>query len=108
MSFGTRLRELREERNITQRALADVLGVSPRMVSFYESGAHFPRDENQLIRLAAFFQTSTDYLLGYSNIRSVSLLHRLGPAFEALPESDQQAVLDFADFLSTKQKKDAR
>ena len=44
MSFGSRLRLLREERNITQKQLGSIIGVSPRMVSFYESGAHFPRD----------------------------------------------------------------
>ena len=64
MTFGARLRELREERNITQKTLGGIIGVSPRMVSFYESGAHFPRDESILLKLADYFGVSTDYLLG--------------------------------------------
>lgn len=51
MTFGERLRELREERNITQKTLAEVLGVSPRMVSFYESGSHFLSDKNSYATL---------------------------------------------------------
>ena len=50
MTFGERLRELREERDLTQKTFAGLLGVSPRMVSFYESGAHFPQDERILLR----------------------------------------------------------
>lgn len=42
MTFAERLRELREERNITQKELGAHLGISPRMVSFYESGATSP------------------------------------------------------------------
>ena len=66
MTFGERLRQLREERNLTQKAIAGIIGISPRMVSFYESGAHFPREEGTLLKLAQFFEVSTDYLLGRS------------------------------------------
>ena len=105
MTFGARLRELREERNITQKTLAGIIGVSPRMVSFYESGAHFPRDESILLKLADHFGVSTDYLLGYSDLRSVGELHKLNEAFEALPETERRSLLEFLDFLSAKQKR---
>lgn len=104
MTFGQRLRELREERNITQKTLAATLGVSPRMVSFYESGAHFPRDESILLKLADYFRVSTDYLLGYSDVRAAGQLHKLNEAFEALPEAERESLLEFLDFLSAKQK----
>ena len=105
MTFGERLRELREERNVTQKTLAGVLGVSARMVSFYESGAHFPRDEGILLRLAGYFEVSTDYLLGYSDVRPAGQLHRLNEAFEALPEAERGSLLEYLDFLSAKQKR---
>lgn len=105
MTFGERLRELREERDLTQKTLAGMLGVSPRMVSFYESGAHFPRDERILLRLADCFGVSTDYLLGYSDVRAAGQLHKLNQAFEALPEAERGSLLEYLDFLSAKQKR---
>lgn len=105
MTFGQRLRELREERNLTQKTLAAVIGVSPRMVSFYESGAHFPRDESILLKLADHLEVSTDYLLGYSDVRGLGQLHKLNQAFEALPEAERVSLLEYLDFLSAKQKR---
>ena len=105
MTFGQRLRMLREERNITQKTLGGVLGLSPRMISFYESGAHFPRDEGVLIGMAEYFGVSTDYLLGYSDVRQLGQLHRLNQAFEALPEAERRSLFEFLDFLSAKQKR---
>ena len=64
MTFAERLRELREERNITQKELGAHLGISPRMVSFYESGAHFPRDAKMLIDIAAFFGVTVELSVG--------------------------------------------
>lgn len=105
MTFSKRLRSLREERNITQKTLAAVLKISPRMVSFYESGAHFPRDEHILLQLASYFKVSTDYLLGYSDVKQAGQIHKLNAAFEALPEAERRSLLDFLDFLSAKQKR---
>lgn len=99
MTFGERLRQLREERSMTQKALAVVLHISPRMVSFYESGAHFPRDETQLFRLADYFEVTTDYLLGYSDIRFQAQYQQLTASFGVLPEQGQKSLLDYLDFL---------
>ena len=58
-----RIRDLREDRDLTQKELAQILGMSQTGYSKYETG------ENDiptaiLIKLADFYQTSTDYLLG--------------------------------------------
>lgn len=105
MSFGERLRQLREERNLTQKAVAEFIGVSPRMVSFYESGAHFPREEGILLKLADYFQVSTDYLLGRSSLRSGEQLKQLHAAFESLPKAERESLMDYLNFLSAKQKR---
>ena len=105
MTFGERLRQLREERNLTQKAIAGIIGISPRMVSFYESGAHFPREEGTLLKLAQFFGVSTDYLLGYSDVRCVGQLRKLNQAFQGLPEAERESLMDYLDFLSAKQKR---
>lgn len=66
MTLGTRLRGLREKRGLTGRATATYLGISAAHVSDMESGKAFP-SLDLLIRLARFFDTSTDYLLGVTD-----------------------------------------
>lgn len=62
-----RLRELREDRDITQRTLADYLHVRQNTYSQYETGQRqLPLDA--LIRLAQFFNTSTDYILCLTDV----------------------------------------
>lgn len=63
MTLGTRLRDLRDKRGLTGRATAAYLGISAAHVSDMEGGKAFP-SLDMLIRLARFFNTSTDYLLG--------------------------------------------
>lgn len=108
MTFAARLRELREEKNMTQKAVAAVLCVSPRMVSFYESGAHFPRDESILLKLASLFEVSTDYLLGYSDLRSQEQVLKVSAALEKLPETARRSAMDYLEFLQSKYKGDRR
>jgi len=108
MSFGTRLRELREDRDLTQKKLAAIIGVSPRMVSFYESGAHFPRDESIIIQLAGYFQVSTDYLLGCSNVPSAVPQEQLSRMFEEMGKKEQEDLLQYADFLLARQRQERR
>ena len=61
--FGKRLKELREERNISQPVLAKELGVSRAIVSFWENGLREPTLSN-LIAIADYFDESLDYLAG--------------------------------------------
>ena len=58
-----RLRDLREDRDLNQQAVAAVLHVSQATYSRYESGA-LDIPSAALITLAQFYGTSTDYLLG--------------------------------------------
>jgi len=71
MDFGERLKELREEKNLTRAALASELIVSYSTVSKYETNVRFP-DKETLIKLADFFEVSVDYLLCRSNIRETA------------------------------------
>ena len=61
-----RLRHLREDRDLNQTAIANVLHVSQTTYSRYESGA-LDIPSAALITLAKFYHTSTDYLLGLTN-----------------------------------------
>lgn len=102
MSFGTRLRELREDHDLTQKEVAAIISVSPRMVSFYESGEHFPRDESILFKLADYFHVSMDYLLGYSNVYYEKEAQKLNELFSSLSRPAQKSLLDYAAFLHTR------
>ena len=63
MNFGDILFQLRTERGIYQKQLAEYLSVSIGTISNYENGVHCP-DLNMLCRIAEYFDVSADYLLG--------------------------------------------
>ena len=63
-----RIRELREDRDLTQKELADYLKCSQVSYSYYEIGARgIPTDV--LVKIARYHCTSTDYLLGLTGQR---------------------------------------
>ena len=62
MEFGEVLANLRKERGIYQKEVAAYLNVTVATISNYEKGVHTP-DLNTLIKLADFYDVSTDYLL---------------------------------------------
>lgn len=66
---GKIIRELRTEKGITQNDLSNYLGLTPKMISFYELGERFP-PYDIIIKLADYFNVSTDYLLGRSDIKN--------------------------------------
>lgn len=61
----SRLKCLRQKYNLSQRCVAQQLGVSPSIISGYETGERTPSLEN-LLALAYLYKCSTDYLLGRS------------------------------------------
>ncbi len=63
-----RIRDLREDHDLLQKDLAKMLGCTQVSYSHYELGKRdIPTDV--LIKLAAFYHTSTDYLLGLTDIK---------------------------------------
>lgn len=80
-----RIRELRKEKNVTLKEVADTVGVAPSQLSFYESGKRTPRNKDTWMMLADYFGVTPEYLLGYSDIRT--------------PEDKKhlEALLDFSD-----------
>ena len=63
--FSQRLRQLREQRGISQRTLGELLGLSKNMISKYERGERVP-SVTVLISIAEFFDKSVDYIMGRS------------------------------------------
>ncbi len=63
-----RIRDLREDHDLLQKDLAQMLGCTQVSYSHYELGKRdIPTDV--LIKLAAFYHTSTDYLLGLTDVK---------------------------------------
>lgn len=63
-----RIREIREDKDLTQSDVAKILNVSQVAYSFYEIGKRqIPID--LLIKLAKYYNTSTDYLLELTDER---------------------------------------
>ncbi len=63
MKFNERLKELRTEKGLSQKALAKIICVTDDCIYFWEKGRSEP-SINQIIALSEFFETTTDYLLG--------------------------------------------
>jgi transcriptional regulator with XRE-family HTH domain len=67
MDFSTRLNELREDADMTQGELAEMLNLKPSAVSKYEKSATQP-SISTIVKMAEIFKVSVDYLLGVSSI----------------------------------------
>ncbi len=79
-TFPTKLRELLKARNITHASLASHLNVSRQSISQYCDGSTQPNIET-IIKIAEFFNVSTDFLFGLSGVESTE------PATQSLCES---------------------
>lgn len=71
LAFSERLNKLLEKSEISQEAFATLIGGSPAAVSKYRSGKGMPKS-SVLLRMAQALSVSTDYLLGLSDLRSLS------------------------------------
>lgn len=66
MKYNERIRELREDRSLTQQRIADLLYIGQRTYADYESGkTRIPVDS--LLILARFYNVSMDYITGAGN-----------------------------------------
>ncbi len=63
VDFGSTLKKLRLQEGLTQQQLADSLGVTKSVISYYELQERYPSPE-MLTKLASIFHVTTDFLLG--------------------------------------------
>ena len=64
--YYPRLKDLREDRDLVQKQVAAILCIDQRVYSNYETGQR-EIPTKHLIKLAEFYNTSTDYILGLTN-----------------------------------------
>ena len=107
MNFRTRLKQLRNEKKINQRELANFLKVAPSTISMYESGQREPNFE-VLESLADFFNVDLNYLLGKSDKTTKLMIEDsqppqglkipvLGSVAAGIPISAVEDILDYEE-----------
>jgi len=94
LNFGTRLRTLRQSKNWTQEQLASRLGLTKSVISAYETSLRYP-SYDILIRIAAIFKVSTDYLLGIEKGQTLDIT--------GLSPENEQLIRQLVDALREKQ-----
>ena len=63
LSFGEKIRNLREDKNLNQTQLAEAVNMTQRKISYIERGTYEPGIDD-IVALCRFFNVSADYLLG--------------------------------------------
>ncbi len=96
VDLGYKLKTLRTEKKMTQKQVAQRLGVAISAVSSYESGARYP-SYRSLMKLAGMYHVSCDYLIGLTNTRNVDVT--------GLKEEDIELVIHLTDVLRNKNSK---
>lgn len=93
--MGEKLKSLRTEKNLTQKQIADRIGLAISAVSSYESGSRYPSYET-LIKYARMFHVSTDYLLGITNNRNIDV--------SGLNDNEIELISQLIDIIRLKEK----
>jgi transcriptional regulator with XRE-family HTH domain len=104
--FGKRLAGLRKQKGLTQTQLGVKVGVSYRVIAYYEGETDYP-PAHLIEPLARALNISTDELLGVRDVKQerdpgqAALWRRL-KKIEDLPKADQKALLHYLDALVKK------
>jgi transcriptional regulator with XRE-family HTH domain len=102
-NFAQRLKELRTARNLTQTRLAELLAISPRVYSRWETSDVTPHFDT-IVRLADILGVTLDELAGRKDVRSEAAiknpeLNRLCRKVDHLSDEDQKALVVVLDSL---------
>ena len=71
MQYIRRIRDLREDADLTQQQVAAILGTSQTMYARYERGAN-ELPIHHLLKLCELYKVTSDYILGLTDVRSNS------------------------------------
>ena len=90
--FGERIKAIRKENNMSQKDLAKIIGVTDRAIGYYEKEQRVP-PQDILQKLADFFNTSVDYILGRTNVKTPlvkEVEHEFSEMFQMLYEANSK------------------
>ncbi len=110
MDIGAKIRSLLEQEGITQKQLAESLNISATTLNGYIKNRRQP-DAKMMIRLASYFNTTTDYIYGITNLREPLALpynaqeRHLVNIFRAIPEDKKPLYIETGRTFSNFDKK---
>lgn len=102
-----RIKLLREEKGLTQKQLAKILGFAESTIGCYETGKRHP-DYELVINLANYFNTTVDYLLCRTNTRKESPYPVIATGNEkfsfhkSVPLEAREEIINFAEYTIKK------
>ncbi|MBD3184179.1 helix-turn-helix domain-containing protein [Candidatus Poribacteria bacterium] len=110
MSVAKRIKNRRTDLGFTQTRLARAAKLTPAAISQFESGARKPSFD-ALSKLAEALKVTTDYLLGrkkkgYDDILADPKVSVMFRGFMELSEKDKQTMLEFYEFLKSRNGQD--
>jgi transcriptional regulator with XRE-family HTH domain len=91
--MGNKLKSLRLEKNLTQKQVADRVGLAISAISSYEAGTRYPTYDT-LAKLSYIFHVSTDYLIGVTDKRTLDV--------SGLDDSEIELISQLVDKLRDK------
>jgi transcriptional regulator with XRE-family HTH domain len=102
--FGQRLASYRRAKGLTQQALGEKVGVSNRVIAYYEGETDYP-PAHLIVPLANALGITTDELLGMTEAKEEpdpanAALWRKLKVVESLPKRDQKAVLHYIRMIT--------
>lgn len=106
MNLGSRMKLLREGKNMSQKELGEGIGVSDVMISMYEQNKKKP-SLSTVIRIADFFDVSTDYLLCKDNQNNNDIPENITAVARDLmdlPEENKKLAIDMIKMMSKRGK----
>lgn len=106
MSIGTRIKEARLKKGITQTDLAKFIGVSKGAIGNYESDYSSPKDEI-LYKIMAALDVDANYIFQDGIKKPATVTDdELIMQFKKLPENTKRRALEFAKFVLLQENQD--
>lgn len=106
--LSEKLKKLREEKERSQKDIADYLGISASAYGFYEQGQREP-DIEKLAKLADYFGVSIDYLFGRVTNEELSIYHKdgmvskgLNAIYEIPDETERKSLINLINSVREK------
>jgi len=101
--FAQRLKEIREERGLSQEDVGRMAGVSKATISKYEAACHPPKLVHA-IAIAEALNVGFSYLIGFTDNRYVQETDIITDVFLSLPDDGKKELLNYAKYLESKAK----
>jgi len=100
--FGKRLKQVREDKGLTQQDIGNIIDSDKALICLYEKGSSEPGVRSAM-KIANFLGVSLDWLIGETEDRSP--LPPMPDRFKGLDPDDREQVLDFINYLQSKKQK---